>query len=94
MNISFEKVKNLIPCILTAVFLLIIPIIWAEDTMLDAPLLPRQLALAVFLLASIPIMVIYVKKGGRVSFNRTEMVIFGGRTVDSLSVKAFVCSEA
>ncbi|MBO7478789.1 MAG: tetratricopeptide repeat protein [Salinivirgaceae bacterium] len=78
MNILFEKVKNLIPCILTAVFLLIIPIIWAEDTMLDAPLLPRQLALAVFLLASIPIMVIYVKKGGRFSFNRTEMVIFGG----------------
>lgn len=78
MNISFEKVKNLIPCIITVVFLLIIPTIWADNTMLDAPLLPRQLALSVFLLAAIPIMVIFVIKGGRFSFNRTESVIFGG----------------
>lgn len=78
MNISFEKVKNLIPCIITVVFLLIIPTIWADNTMLDAPLLPRQLALSAFLLAVIPIMVIYVIKGGRFSFNRTESVIFGG----------------
>ena len=78
MNISFEKIKNLIPCIITVVFLLIIPTIWADNTMLDAPLLPRQLALSVFLLAVIPIMVIFVIKGGRFSFNRTESVIFGG----------------
>lgn len=78
MNISFEKIKNLIPGILTSVFMLIIPTIWADDTMMDASLMPRQVALSVFLIASIPIMVIYAIKGGRFSFDRTESVIFGG----------------
>lgn len=58
--------------------MLIIPAIWAENTLMDASLLSRQLALSVFLLAAIPFMVIFAIKGGRFSFNRTEKVVFGG----------------
>lgn len=58
--------------------MLIIPTIWAENTTLDASLLPRHLALAIYLLAAIPVMVIFVIKGGRFSFNRTEKLIFSG----------------
>ncbi|MBO7433075.1 MAG: tetratricopeptide repeat protein [Salinivirgaceae bacterium] len=78
MNISSEKVKNLTPCILTVLFVLFLPAIWANNTMMDASLLPRQLALSAFLLATIPVMVIFAIKGGRFSFNRAETVIFCG----------------
>lgn len=77
MEINLDNIKKMIPCILTSVFMLIIPCIWADDAMLDASLLPRQLALSVFLLAAIPILALFVVKGERFSFNRIETVIFG-----------------
>ena len=78
MNKTAKKVIELIPWILTSIFLLAIPYIWADETMMDASLLPRQLLLAAYLLVMLPFFAVYIFKGYRLSFDRTEKVIFCG----------------
>ncbi|MBR4620251.1 MAG: O-antigen ligase family protein [Salinivirgaceae bacterium] len=93
MNKIAKKAIELIPWMVTVAFILVLPLIWADTKlagtslprfwpdnalMLDASLLPRQLLLAIYLLAILPIFAIYIFKGSRISFNRSEKVIFGG----------------
>lgn len=93
MNNIAKKIFELTPWVITSVFILLLPFIWADTTFagtslpkilpntvlfLDAPLLPRQLLLAAYLLVILPFYAIYVFKGNRFKFDRTETIIFGG----------------
>lgn len=78
MNKIAKKVVELTPWILTSVFLLALPCIWADETMLDASLLPRQLLLAAYLLVMLPFFAVYIFKGYRLTFDRCEKVILCG----------------
>lgn len=91
-----KKNTELIAWIITSVFILLLPSIWADTTfagtslphiwpanamMLDASLLPRQLLLSAYLLVMLVFLAIWIFKGLRFTFNRVEKVIFGGMTL-------------
>ncbi|MBO7495236.1 MAG: O-antigen ligase family protein [Salinivirgaceae bacterium] len=78
MNKTVSKFIETLPCILISAFLLVIPCIWANKSMMDASLLPRQLALSILLVVLLIFCAYYVIRGGRFSFDKTEKVIFGG----------------
>ena len=60
------------------IFLLILPAVWADNALLDASLLSRQLALAIILPVIAAVLIFIIIKGFRFTFSRTEKVIFGG----------------
>lgn len=78
MNKNVSKIIEFLLCIVTSAFFLVLPCIWAEDSMLDASLMPRLLVLSITLLVLLLIWVFNVIRGGRFCFDKTEIVIFGG----------------
>ncbi|MBR5959197.1 MAG: O-antigen ligase family protein [Salinivirgaceae bacterium] len=60
------------------IFLLILPAVWADNALLDASLLSRQLALAIILPVIAAVLIFIIIKGFKFTFSRSEKVIFGG----------------
>ena len=69
MSEFISKIKPWAKYLPVIVFIVILPFIWDTDNMLDASLLPRQLALSFFLIAMTVTFAILFFKGQRFSFD-------------------------
>lgn len=79
MNLySQTKSRGLVFWLPVLLFLLILPAVWADDALLDASLLSRQLALSIILPIIALILILCIKNGFRFSFSMSEKIIFGG----------------
>ena len=79
MSEFISKIKPWAKYLPVIVFIVILPFIWDTDNMLDASLLPRQLALSFFLIAMTVTFAILFFKGQRFSFDgKYVKIVFGG----------------
>ncbi|MBO4602289.1 MAG: O-antigen ligase family protein [Salinivirgaceae bacterium] len=79
MNFNFlTKLRDIAIWLPVLIFFLILPAVWADNALLDASLLSRQLALAIILPVIAAVLVFIIIKGFRFTFSRSEKIIFGG----------------
>lgn len=79
MNSSFlTKFRDFILWLPVSIFLLTVPAIWADNALLDASLLSRQLALSIILPIIAIALIFIIIKGFRFTYTQSEKIIFGG----------------
>jgi|GEM_PF-1820081 len=81
MKIDFSKYYDTIIWIVVSFFIISLPAIWADKTLLDASQLSRQLALSFFLPILALAVIVLLKNGYRFSLTLAEKIIFGGIAV-------------
>lgn len=80
-NLTQKKANNTIayfPWILVLGFFIGLPLIWADETLLDVSLLSRQLYLSAFIAVLMLTMFILYKKGIRFNFFKQEKIVLSG----------------
>jgi O-antigen ligase len=82
MNKFIQKYFGSFNWFMVSVFLITLPLIWADKTLLDVSLVSRQLALSILiLLLSLSISVLIIRKKFTLYLNKTDKIIFGALSV-------------